>query len=451
MTGATPRKMHLGAFILPTGHHVSAWMHPQTQADAPLNLQHHIEAAKTCERGLFDMLFLADAMAVRALDIDVLSHTAQYTTYFEPLTLLSALSMVTTHLGLVSTASTSYNEPYHVARKFASLDHISGGRAGWNIVTSTKLAEALNFNREEHFEHEERYDRAHEFTEIVRGLWDSWDDDAFEYNRETARYFDPKKVHALNHRGENFSVKGPLNINRPPQGHPVLVQAGGSNTGRQFAATFADVVFVAQMSIEEGQGTYADIKSRAAKLGRDPDAITIMPGFSVLPGRTEEEANERYEYLQSKIHPLVAREALSLALGQTDLSKYDLDGPVPDLPPPTNTSQGGFKTTMAWIRAENLTIRQASMRMATSRNRVFVKGTGKQIADQLEAWFVGRAADGFNIMPSYMPGALDDFVDLVVPELQRRGLFRTAYEGKTLRDHLGLKRPESRYAKAAAL
>ena len=433
------RKMHLGAFFHPTGHHVTSWLHPDAQADANVNIDHYVEIARTAERGKFDLIFLADSASVREAHVDALSRSAQYIANFEPLTLLSALAMATTRIGLVATASTSFNEPYHIARKFASLDHLSHGRAGWNIVTSTTDNEARNFGMETHFDHEDRYERAREFTRVVCSLWDSWEDDAFIRDRMSGVFFDPEKLHTLNHRGRYYSVRGPLNIPRPPQGYPVLVQAGASETGRRFAAEFAEVVFSAHLSLEEAQTYYADIKRLAVERGRDPDSIKVLPGFSPLVGHDDADADKKFEALQSLVHPLVAREYVAMAL-KADLSGYSLDEPLPDLPLP-NGSHSSFQTTMALARRENLTIRQLGMRMAAARQRAFVKGSPQRIADHMESWFRNGAADGFNIMPPILPGSLNDFVELVIPELRKRGLVREEYEGSTLRDHLGLTRP----------
>jgi FMN-dependent oxidoreductase (nitrilotriacetate monooxygenase family) len=432
--------MRLGAFFIPTGHHVTSWRHPEAQADAGVNFPHYIEIAQTAERGKFDMIFLADSVTVRNGHPDAVSRSAQYIANFEPLTLLSALAAVTTHIGLVATATTSYNEPYHIARKFASLDWISGGRAGWNIVTSARENEAYNFGRDSHYEHEERYDRAREFTNVVLGLWESWDADAFLHDKESGLFFDPAKVHVLNHKGENFSVRGPLNVPRTPQGHPVLVQAGSSPTGREFASEFAEVIFTAHLTLADAQKFYADIKSRAASRGRDPEHIKVLPGLSCIVAETETEARAKFDYLQSLVHPMVARELVAMTLG-TDLSAYDMDAPFPEDLPPTNGAQSSFEAITRLARTENLTIRQLGMRMAAGRQRLHVNGSPAQIADLMEEWFATGAADGFNYLPPYLPGSLNDFVDLVIPELQRRGLFRTEYEGRTLRENLGLPQP----------
>ena len=439
-------KLRLGAFFNPTGHHVASWRHPRSQADAGINFQHYVEITRTAERAKFDMVFFADNVCVREANMEALSRSAQYIANFEPLTLLSALAPMTSHIGLVATASTSYNEPFHVARKFASIDHISGGRAGWNLVTSGQEAEAKNFGREKHYAHGERYERAREFAQIVTGLWDSWDDDAFVRDKDSGRFFHPDKLHPLNHKGENFSVRGPLNIPRTPQGRPVIVQAGGSDDMIKVAAEFAEVIFCAPLSLDNAKKFYADLKGRVASYGRDPDQVKIMPGLSCIIGRTAEEAQEHYEYLQSLIHPMVAREILSMVLGYVDLSPYSLDDPMPQNLPQSNLSQSTFQNVMDMARKENLTIKEVALRVAGARGKAVVKGSPTQIADQMEEWFRNSGCDGFNLMPPFLPGGLDDFVELVLPELRRRGLFRADYEGRTLREHLGLARPPSRYA-----
>jgi N-acetyl-S-(2-succino)cysteine monooxygenase len=440
--------MKLGAFFHPTGNHVAAWLHPEAQVDAGTNFRHYAEITQTAERGKFDLMFVADAVAVRDGKLSALSRWPQYMAYFDPLTLLPALAAVTKHIGLVSTATTSYNEPYHIARKFASLDHISGGRAGWNVVTSSNVSEAYNFGREAHYEHGERYDRAVEFVEVVKGLWDSWDDDAFLRDRASGRYFDPAKLHAVNHKGEHFSVRGPLNVARPPQGHPVLFQAGSSETGREVAARFAEGVFTPQHTLAGAQEFYRDLKGRMARYGRTPEALKIMPGLNAIVGRTRKEAGETHRILQSKIHPDVGLELLSNQLGNFDLSEYDLDGPLPDVPESLYAlaSQSSTRNIVRWAREEGLTIRQLYERYAGARGQRTLKGSPVEIADDMATWFLNRGVDGFLVQPAYLPGGLDDFVDLVIPELQSRGLFRTDYDGVTLRENLGLKRPPGRYA-----
>ena len=444
---STKGQMRLGAFFNPTGHHVASWRHPGAQADAGINFKHYIEVAQTAERGKFDMIFLADNLAVRAAKMEAISRSAQYIANFEPITLISALAAVTSRIGLTCTASTSYNEPFHVARKFASLDHISGGRAGWNLVTSGQSVEARNFGRDFHFGHAERYQRANEFAEVVVALWDSWDDDAFMRDKASGRFFDPEKMHFLNHVGKHFKVKGPLNIPRPPQGRPVIVQAGTSDDGMDVAARFAEVIFSANLTIDTCQKYFKEVKTRAHdKFGRNPDHLKVMPGLSPYVGRTAEEAKEKYDYQNSLMHPIVAREILSTVLGGVDLTPYNFDGPLPDNLPMSEGSQSTFKYVTDLAKKDNLTMRQIAQVVAGARAKLVMVGSPKQLADQMEQWYVEEAADGFNIMPPYLPGALDDFVELVIPELQRRGLFRTEYTGRTLREHLGLPRPPSRYA-----
>jgi FMN-dependent oxidoreductase (nitrilotriacetate monooxygenase family) len=440
------RQMRLGAFFNPTGHHVASWRDPRSQADAGINFQHYVDITRAAERAKFDMVFLADNVCVRDASMEAISRSAQYIANFEPITLLSALAPLTSHIGLVATASTSYNEPFHVARKFASLDHISGGRAGWNLVTSGQEAEAKNFSRDKHYLHGERYERAREFAQIVVGLWDSWDDDAFVRDKDSGLFFHPDKMHVLDHKGVSYSVRGPLNVPRSPQGHPVIVQAGGSQDMIAVAAEFAEVIFCAPLTLEAAQTFYANLKGRVAGCGRVPDHVKIMPGLSAVVGRTGAEAEERYQHLQSLIHPIVAREILSLVLGNVDLKSYPLDGPFPENLPLSNASQSTFQYVNEMARNEKLTLRQVAMRVAGARGKSVVKGSPQQIADHMETWFREGGCDGFNLMPPTLPGGLDDFIELVIPELQRRGLFRTEYDSRIFRENLGLPRPVSRYA-----
>jgi N-acetyl-S-(2-succino)cysteine monooxygenase len=438
----------LGAFLMNTGHHVAAWRHPDAWAEQGLEFDQYKKVAQTAERAKFDMAFLADGVAVRRdNNLASLSRSGQ-SVHFEPLTLLSALAAVTEHIGLVATASTTYNEPYHIARKFASLDYLSHGRAGWNVVTSASEAEAHNFNRDHHMEHALRYERAREFLLVVKGLWDSWDDDAFIRDKETGVYFEPDKLHVLNHKGKHFAVKGPLNVARPPQGYPVIVQAGASDDGQDFAAQTAEVIFTAQQTLEEAQAFYAGIKKKLAKYGRTPDQLKIMPGVFPVIGKTEKEAKEKYDQLQNLIHPAVGLALLSGNIGGFDLTSYPLDGPLPDLPE-TNLNKSRQKLVTDLARRENLTIRQLYQAIAGARGHWTIWGTPVQIADRLEEWFVNDAADGFNLMPPYLPAGLDDFVELVLPILRERGRFRTEYEGRTLRENLGLARPVNPYSAAS--
>jgi N-acetyl-S-(2-succino)cysteine monooxygenase len=437
--------LSLGAFLYPTGHHIAAWRHPDAQADAGVNFGHYTQLALAAEAAKFDLIFLADGSGTRGDNVEFLSRTAHsYNAQFEPLTLLSALAAVTSRIGLVATASTSFNEPYHIARKFASLDHISGGRAGWNLVTSSNAHEAKNFNLDEHYAHAHRYARADEFADVVTGLWDSWDDDAFVRDKAAGRFFDPAKRHVLDHRGEFFSVRGPLNVARSPQGHPVVVQAGSSEAGKALAARTAEVIFTAQQTLDDAVAFYADVKGRLAQYGRETDDLKIMPGVMPIVGRTEGEARERFEELQSLIDPKVGLALVSGLTGGFDLSGYPLDGPIPELPE-TNASKSRQALTIELARRENLTIRELYLRVAGARGHWQLVGTPEQIADALEERFVNYGADGYNVMPALLPGSLHDFIALVLPELRRRGLFRSEYEGRTLREHLGLKRPVSGY------
>jgi FMN-dependent oxidoreductase (nitrilotriacetate monooxygenase family) len=433
-------RMRLGAFLYPGGHHVAAWRHPASQADAGVNVAHYRQIARTAEAAGFDLLFLADGVSIRGDDLDALSRTAiRYVGQFEPLTLLSYLAAVTERIGLVATASTTYNEPFHVARKFASLDHLSGGRAGWNLVTSADPREAWNFGRESHMAHANRYARAEEFVDVVRGLWDSYEDDAFVRDRADGRFFDPGKLHLLAHEGSHFSVRGPLNVPRPPQGHPVVVQAGSSEAGKSLAARTAEVIFTAQQTLEDATAFYADVKGRMRAFGRDPDHLKIMPGAFPVVGRTEGEAQDKFDALQELIHPVVGRSLLEQLTG-ADFSAHPDDAPVPEMP----ETEGGKSRKDLFVqlaRREGLTIRELYLRAAAARGHWTLVGTPVQIADALQERFEAFGADGFNIMPPTLPGGLDDFAALVIPELRRRGLIRSRYEGATLREHLGLPRP----------
>jgi len=356
--------------------------------------------------------------------------------------------MVTEKIGLVATSTSTFDEPYLVARKFASLDVISRGRAGWNLVTSTNEREAYNFGRTAHVAHADRYDRASEFADVVLGLWDSWDEDAFLRDRESGQYFDPEKMHYLDHKGKHFSVKGPLNVVRSPQGRPILVQAGSSEPGRQLSARTADVVFTVQQHLDKAQEFSEDVKLRGAAFGRDPNSILIMPGLVPVVGSTLVEANRKLEQLNDLISSELGVAELSTIVG-LDLSKFPIDGPLPDIPG-TSQSQGRQKVTVELARRENLTIRQLYKKVVALRAHLTVAGTPEKIADTMEEWFRAKGADGFNIMPTMLPSGLTDFVDQVVPILQRRGLFRTSYESSTLRENLGLTRPTSRYANRRA-
>lgn len=438
----TARQMKLGAFLMATGHHVAAWRHPEVPADAGLDFKRYRHVARVAEAAKFDALFVADSVA--AATGDIASRMAR-SDHFEPLTLLSALSAVTEHIGLIATATTTYNEPYHVARKFASLDHLSGGRAGWNLVTSDAAAEAQNFGRAEHVGHAERYSRAREFHQVVTGLWDSWADDAFNRDKASGEYYDPARLHVLNHEGEHFRVKGPLNVARSPQGQPVVVQAGSSEVGRDLAAQTAEVVFTAQTSLASAQAFYADLKGRLSTYGRAVDSLKIMPGVFIVVAETEALAKAKFESFQELVEPQVGVALLGRMLGNFDLSGYPLDGPLPELPLTDSGQRSRQKLLTELADQENLTLAQLGRRIAGGRGHYSLIGTPEQIADELQRWFEQGAADGFNVLVPHLPGGLEDVAQLLVPELQRRGLFRTEYEGMTLRENLGLQRPAYRF------
>ena len=440
-------RMNFGMFFKNTGHHIAAWLHPGSQSDAGINIQHYAECAKKCEAAGLDFIFFADSVNVRHAPVEILSQTSQYIAYFEPITLLSALSMATERIGLTATATTTYSEPYNIARMFASLDHLSQGRAGWNVVTSGSDA-SQNFGMDAEPVHDERYRRAHEFVDVVRGLWDSWDDDAFVYDRAAGRFFDPDKMRTLNHDGKYFKSKGPLNVPRAPQGYPVLFQAGISEAGRELSAAIGEGIFSASLTIEQSAEHYADIKKRMTRYGRRPDQMRVLPGCTVYCGRTEAEANEKEENLASLIRPDVGMGYISTILGM-DLSDCTPDDQLPDQVG-TRSEHGGYKNIMAIARQENLTIGQIYRRLAGSHGKLSMRGTPSQVADQMQAWYDDYACDGFILQPCTMPGDLDDLLELLIPELLNRGMMREGYEGTTLRDHLGLDRPPSRYAEERA-
>jgi alkanesulfonate monooxygenase len=435
------RMMRLGAFMRPVGIHTAWWRYPGAYPDANFNLKHIARFAQKLEAGRFDAFFMADHLAVLNMPMAALKRSATVTS-FDPMALLPALAMVTERLGLIATGSTTFDAPYHVARRFASLDHVSEGRAGWNIVTTSNPDAALNFGLDDHMEHDERYRRAREFFEVVTGLWDSWADDAFIRDVENGVYFDPSRLHVLNHKGKYFKVRGPLNVARPVQGWPLIVQAGASDAGRQLAAETAEMVFAAGGPLADCQRYYADVKARAAAAGRDPEHVKILPGCLVVVGDTDEEARAKKAKLDGLVHSDSGIASLSIALG-TDASKFDLDGPLPEIPE-TNQSQSGRQRVIDRARRENLTVRQLAQVLGAYGGLALV-GTAKTVVDKMEEYFHEQACDGFNIMFPWVPGGLDEFVDQVVPELQRRGLFRMEYEGKTLRENLGLPRPPNRF------
>jgi FMN-dependent oxidoreductase (nitrilotriacetate monooxygenase family) len=431
------RQLHLGAFMRPVSIHTAWWRHPGSYPDANFNFTHLKRFAQKLEAGKFDAFFMADHLAVLNMPMNALMRSAT-TTSFDPMILLPALAAVTDRLGLIATGSTTFEEPYLVARRFASLDHLSNGRSAWNVVTTSNPDAALNFGRETQMEHAERYRRAREFIDVVKGLWDSWADDAFIRDVENGVYFDPDRLRVLNHRGKYFNVRGPLNVARPVQGHSVIVQAGASDDGRQLAAETAEMVFAAGGPIAAAREYYNDVKTRARVAGRDPDLIKIMPGALVVVGDTDAEARRKRDHLDSLVHPDSGIASLSIALG-TDASKFDLDKPLPEIPE-TNQSKSGRERVLARARSGNPTVRELATILG-AYGGLSIVGTPVTIADTMERWLHERACDGFNVMFPFVPRGLDEFVDRVVPELQRRGLFRREYTGRTLREHLGLPRP----------
>ncbi|GAA3408850.1 LLM class flavin-dependent oxidoreductase [Paenibacillus hodogayensis] len=436
--GTSERKVHLNVFLRGAGHHAAAWRHPETTPERGFQFDYYKQLALTAERGLLDSVFMADGYVGTGRRL-------------EPFTLLSALAAVTEHIGLIGTVGTTYNEPYHVARKFSSLDHISGGRAGWNIVTGHTDETAFNFGRESHLEHSKRYEYATEFVEVTKRLWDSWEEDAFIADKQSGVQIDAAKLHDIHFEGSVYKVRGHLNIPRPPQGYPVLVQAGSSDNGRELAAATAEVIFTAQPTLAEGQSFYADVKARLAKYGRTADELIVLPGLCPIVADTAAEAQDLEDQLNAYTEAEAAVERLSERFG-VDLTGYPVDGPIPVHAfeeakgiETVNGSKSRHQLILDLIRNEGLTFRQLINRLAGGRGHLTFTGTAIQLADVIEQWFRSRASDGFNVMPQLYPSGLERFVDKVVPELQNRGLFRTEYEGATLRENLGLKRPENRY------
>ena len=441
MSNIHRKQLKLGAFMRPISIHTGAWRYPGAFPDANFNFSHIKRFIRKLEAGKFDAFFMADHLAVLNMPVNALkrSHTV---TSFEPFTLLSALSAVTERIGLIATASTTFDEPFHVARRFASLDHISGGRAGWNIVTTSNPDAARNFGLDDQMDHDERYLRAREFYDVVTGLWDSFADDAFIRDVESGIFFDPARLHVLGHKGKYLSVRGPLNIARPVQGWPVIVQAGASEPGRQLAAETAELVFASGGNLASAKAFYADVKGRLDRVGRDRDHLKILPGALVVVGDSDDEARDKLALLDSRVHYDSGISSLSIALG-TDATKFDPDGPLPEIPE-TNAGKTARERVVEAAKRDGLTVRQLAQRLGGYSGLKFV-GTAKTIADQMEQWLLEEGSDGFNIMFPFLPAGLDDFVDKVVPELQRRGIFRQEYQGATLRENLGLPRPDNRF------
>ncbi|MEF3304549.1 LLM class flavin-dependent oxidoreductase [Paenibacillus sp. GYB003] len=434
--------LHLNVFIRGAGHHAGAWKHPQTNPKLDLTLDYYAELARIAERGLFDCLFMADNYSGLGRRL-------------EPFTLLSALAALTKHIGLIATVGTTYNDPYHVARKFASLDYISGGRAAWNIVTGHSQADADNFGKPGHPEVAKRYEIGDEFVRVTKQLWDSWEEDALVYDRAADTTIDSNKVHEINFKGSYYSVKGPLNIPRPPQGYPVLVQAGSSEGGKELAAKTGEVVFTAQQTLGAAKQFYADVKSRLAKYGRTPDQLLVMPGLGPIVADTEAEAKDLEAELDSLVDAKKSLKYLSRYF-DVDLADYPLDAPVPvDKAKPYGSIDVGITSRHEVVidaaRRENMTIRQFLSRSYGGHGHATFTGSVVQVADFIETWLREGGADGFNLLPAVFPGGLQTFVDKVVPELQNRGIFRTEYEGRTLRENLGLARPDNVHKRVWAL
>jgi FMN-dependent oxidoreductase (nitrilotriacetate monooxygenase family) len=443
--GPADRQLHLNLFVYPGGHHEAAWRHGASGDPGELlDVRVYQDLARSAEAAAFDAVFFADGPA--------LPDNVRYSSRFrlEPFTWLSALAAATERIGLIGTASTTYTEPYNLARLFASLDHLSGGRAGWNIVTTGAPQAALNFGLDAHPVHARRYARAREFVEVAGRLWDSWEDGALVADAESGLFADTDRIHRIDHEGESLKVRGPLNIPRSPQGRPVHVQAGSSEDGRSFAAEYAEAVFTAHQTLAGGQEFYADLKQRAAQLGRDPQQLLILPGVSPFIGSTEAEARRLQEEFDSLTQPEYSLDLLHQLLG-IRLTQDQLDGPVPRELIEDGGERGKgsrFQLVLDIVDREQPTVRQLLHRLAGARGHRVIAGTPEQVADQLQLWFETGAADGFNIMPPWLPGGFDVFAEQVVPILRVRGLFRTEYTGRTLREHYGLDRPRSRYAEA---
>ena len=434
------RMMRLGAFLAGTGSNMASWRHPDAVPDAAINLDYYKQLTRRAEEAKLDFVFFGDG-----LYISEKSHP-NFLNRFEPLTLLAALAMDTKQIGLAATLSISYSEPFTVARQFASIDHISEGRAGWNIVTSPLEGSALNYSKAEHPQHDLRYRMAVEYLEVTKGLWDSWEDDAFVRNKETGQFIDPHKLHRVNHKGEFFSVQGPLTISRSKQGRPILIQAGSSEAGKEFASQVADAVFTGQATIEDAQEFYQDVKGRAVKHGRRSEEILMLPGCNPIVGATPEEAEAKYQEISNLVVIDDALNYLGRYFNDIDFTQYDLDEQFPDL---GDFARNGWESATDRIkkvsREEGLTLRQMALRSTTPKSPFI--GTPEQVADTMQAWFEAGAADGFMMNASVLPQGFNDFVDLVLPVLKDRGLFRTEYEHDTLRGNLGLAKPANRYTR----
>lgn len=441
-SGTKKRQLVLGAFLTRYGHHPGAWRQPETQLGVGPDFASWLHLARTAERGKFDTVFLADFVGMGGDDLSSYEKGAGFHG-FEPLSLISALAAATTHVGLVATVNTNFSHPYTLARTMASIDHLSGGRVGWNVVSSLSPGSIATFGVHDPLDHAARYDRASEFIDVAKKLWDSWDDDAFDHpDKSSGRFLSADQGHPVHHHGTYFDVDAVLDLPRPVQGYPVFVQAGNSDTGRDFSARHAEMIYAAAQFVEDAKDYYDDVKGRLARWGRSPDQLKITPGLSFSIGRTEEEAHEKFERLQGAVNFSGPVELMGV-----DLTGYPLDGPLPtDIPVPEN-GKGRWAQVVRLAEREKLTIRQLVLRYNVVRGHRVVIGTPAQVADQIEDWFLKGVVDGFNLISPLNPAFLEEFVDLVVPELQRREIFRTEYEGKTLRDRLNLPRPVNQHAR----
>ncbi|MGV0834981.1 LLM class flavin-dependent oxidoreductase [Mycolicibacterium thermoresistibile] len=438
---ASTRQLHLNAFLRNIGQHEAAWRLPETRLSGITDIGHYTELARTAERGKLDAIFFADH--------PVLKGKTEFRPFdaLDPVTLVAALSTATTHIGLVATASTTYTEPYGLARRFATLDHVSRGRTGWNIVTTANGSAAANFGQPVHPDPEQRYRRADEFLQVALQLWDSWEDDAIVGDKDAPRFVDPDKIHRIDHRGEHFDVAGPLEVPRSPQGRPVLFQAGSSEPGKNLAARYAEAIFTAQPTVDEARTFYADVKARIRQHGRNPEQVHVLPGLSAIIGGTEAEARQLQQQLEDLTVVDYGLEQLSRIVGYR-VGSDDLDRRLEFTDGDTVTThmKSRYELVRRLVLTEHLTVRELLLRSSGGRGHRVFAGTPEQVADTIEEWFTTGAADGFNLIPPALPSSLTAFVDHVIPELQRRGLFRTDYTGATLRDHLGLPRPANRFA-----
>ncbi len=438
------RQLSLSVFVQQYGTHARAWRRPGVKAGGSPDFAEWANIVKLLERGKFDFAFFADFVGQSGAELRGGGGWPRGG-HFEPTTLVAALAGITKHIGLVATINTNFNEPYNVARRLAALDHLTGGRSGWNIVSSLSDGAAQTFGIKDGLDHDERYGRAAEFVDVTKQLWDSWDDDAFDHpNKETGAFFRPNSGHPVHHRGKYFSVDSLIDIARPIQGYPVFFQAGNSGSGREFAAQYAEVIYAAAQTLDEAQSFYRDVKGRLAKYGREPDDLKVTPGLFYYLGSSRQEAQEKYESFRDAVDVSGSRQFFGV-----DISGYPLDGPMPmDLPEPAN-GKGRWRQALALARRENLSIRELILRFTAVQGHRIVVGTPVDIADQLEDWFVHEGADGFNMKPALIPDDLEDFINLVVPQLQKRGIFRTEYTGTSLRDHLGLKRPPNPFSQVS--